>query len=71
MKEYKTAFRRAFDLTNRVVFHPTRFASPQERLIPLTPWDSSVVRQARASRRRLPQRSPMQQLVLFEVVLTG
>jgi hypothetical protein len=25
------------------VFHPTRFASPQGRLIPLTPADSVVV----------------------------
>jgi transposase InsO family protein len=53
------------------VFHSTRFASPQGTLIPLTPQDSLVVHQARASRRRVPQQSPAQQLVLFEVVPAG
>jgi transposase InsO family protein len=33
------------------VFHPTRFASPQGTLLPLTPQDSLVVYRARARRR--------------------
>jgi len=52
----------------RLVYHPTRFASPQGTLIPLTPRDSLVVPHARLFRSRVPQRSPMQQLLLFEVV---
>ena len=50
------------------VFHPTRFASPQVTLLPLTPQDSIVVYCARPSRRRVFRSSPMPQLLLFEVV---
>jgi hypothetical protein len=53
------------------VFHPTRFASPQGRLIPLTPHDSMVVYRTRPRRRRAPRASPMPQLWLLEVVPTG
>jgi hypothetical protein len=53
------------------VFYPTRFASPQGTLIPLTPEDSVVVSHARPPRRRAPARPPAPQLLLFEVVLTG
>jgi transposase InsO family protein len=50
------------------VFYPTRFASPQGSLIPLTLHDSMVVYRARSPRHRVPPRSPTQQLLLFEVV---
>jgi transposase InsO family protein len=53
------------------VFYPTRFASPQARLIPLTPQDSVVVHYTRASRRRASRLSLASQLRLFEVVPTG
>jgi hypothetical protein len=52
-------------------FYPTRLASPQGTLIPLTPQDSVVVYRARSARRRRPRRSLAQQLLLFEVVPTG
>jgi hypothetical protein len=52
------------------VFHPTRFASPQGALLPLTPQDSLVIYRTRA-KRRAPVRSPMPQLLLFEVVPTA
>jgi hypothetical protein len=54
----------------QAVFHPTRFASPQGTLLPLTPQDSLVVYRARA-RRRAPAPPPTPQLLLFEVVPTG
>ena len=50
------------------VFHPTRFASPQEALIPLTPQESLVVYRARSRRRRGPRLASAQQLLLFELV---
>jgi transposase InsO family protein/transposase len=50
------------------VFYPTRFASPQGTLIPLTAQDSVVVYRARAARRRTPSLPPTPQLLLFEVV---
>jgi transposase InsO family protein len=53
------------------VFYPTRFASRQGRLIPLTPQEFMVVYRARSSRRRAPRRLPAQQLLLFEMVPTG
>jgi transposase InsO family protein len=53
------------------VFHPTRFASPQGRLIPLTPADSVVVYRTRAPRRQAAHGSSTPQLLLFEVVQTG
>jgi hypothetical protein len=52
------------------VFHPTRFASPQGTLLPLTPRDSLVIYRTRA-RRRAPARSSTPQLLLFEVVPTA
>jgi hypothetical protein len=53
------------------VFHPTRLASPQLTLLPLTPQDSIVVYRARPSRRRAFRPSPMPRLLLFEVVPAG
>jgi transposase InsO family protein len=53
------------------VFYPTRFASPQGTLIPLTPEDSVVVYHAKPPRRRAPARPPAPQLLLFEVVHAG
>ena len=53
------------------VFHATRFASPQGRLIPLTPHDSVVVYGARFPRRQASRVPPAPQLLLFEVVPTG
>jgi transposase InsO family protein/transposase len=52
------------------VFHLTRFASAQGTLLPLTPHDSLVVYRTRA-RRRVPVRSSIPQLLLFEVVPTA
>jgi len=52
-------------------FYLTRFASPQSTLIPLTPQDSVVVYRAKRPRRRAPRLSPMQQVLLFEVVHAG
>jgi hypothetical protein len=53
------------------VFYPTRCASPQGTLIPLTPQDSLVVYRTRTTRRRAPAPPPMPQLLLFEVLPTG
>jgi hypothetical protein len=53
------------------VFYPTRFASPQGTLFPLTPEDSGVVYHATPPRRRAPARPPAPQLLLFEVVHAG
>jgi hypothetical protein len=53
------------------VFHPTRFASPQGRLILLTPVDSVVVYRTRARRRQAAHGGATPQLVLFEVVPTS
>jgi hypothetical protein len=50
------------------VFYPTRFASPQGTLIPLTSQDALVVYRAKAARRRTPALPPTPQLLLFEVV---
>jgi transposase InsO family protein len=50
------------------VFYPTRFASPQGMLIPLTSQDALVVYRAKATRRRTPALPPTPQLLLFEVV---
>jgi hypothetical protein len=52
------------------VFHPTRFASPQGTLLPLTPHDSLVVYRVRG-KRRAPAPPPTPQLLLFEVVPTA
>jgi hypothetical protein len=51
-------------------FDPTRMASPQGTLLPLTPQDFMVVYRARAPRRRVRHLSPVQPLLLFEVVHT-
>ena len=53
------------------VFYPTRFASRQGRLIPLTPQESMVIYRAKSPKRRVPHVSPPPQLLLFEVVATG
>jgi hypothetical protein len=53
------------------VFYPTRFASPQGTLLPLTPQEFMVVYRAQSSRHRALRLSPAQQLLLFEVVPTG
>ena len=52
-------------------FYPTRFASPQGTLIPLTPQVSLVVYRPQSPRRRTPRLAPMPQLLLFEIVPTG
>jgi hypothetical protein len=51
-------------------FYPTRLASPQGTLLPLTPQESVVVYRAKRPRRRAPRLFPRQQLLLFEVVHT-
>lgn len=50
------------------VCYPTRFASPQGRLLPVTPQDSLVVYRAKSPQRRTPHVAPSPQLLLFEVV---
>ena len=52
-------------------FYATRFASPQEALIPLNPQESLVLYRPRAPQRRGLQSLPKQQLVLFERVSMG
>ena len=49
------------------VFSPTRFASPQGALIPLTPQESLVLYRPRARRRQGHKSIATQQLVLFEL----
>jgi transposase len=53
------------------VFYPTRFASPQGTLIPLTPQESLVVYRPQAPRRRVPHPATTRQLLLFELVPTA
>jgi len=53
------------------VFYPTRFASPQGALIPLTPQETLVLYRPPAPRRQTRQRIATQQLILFELVHTG
>jgi transposase InsO family protein len=53
------------------VFYPTRFASPQGPLIPLSPQESLVVYRPQAPRRPLPWPFPAQQLWLFELLHTA
>jgi hypothetical protein len=50
--------------------YPTRLASPQGTLLPMTPQDSVVVYRARPPKRRAPHLSPAYQLLLFEVMAT-
>jgi hypothetical protein len=53
------------------VFYPTRFASPQGTLIPLTPQESLVLYRAKPPRDRAPCIAPAQQLLLFELIPIG
>jgi transposase InsO family protein len=53
------------------VFYPTRFASPQGALIPLTPQESVVLYRPPTQRRRTRQALATRQLVLFELIRTG
>ena len=53
------------------VFYPTRFASPQGALIPLTPQESLVLYRPQTRRRQAHKSFSTQQLVLFELVRTG
>jgi transposase InsO family protein len=53
------------------IFYPTRFASPQGALIPLTPQESLVVYRPKPLRHRAPRLAAIPQLLLFEVVPTG
>jgi hypothetical protein len=53
------------------VFYPTRFASPQGALIPLTPQESLVLYRPRTRRRQGHKSVATQQLVLFELGRTG
>jgi hypothetical protein len=53
------------------VFYPTRFASPQGALLPLNPYEALVIYRPQARRRQMRKSSPIQQLLLFELVRTG
>ena len=53
------------------VFYPTRFASRQGRLIPLTPQDSLVVYRAKSVTGRPSPVSPPPPWLLVEVVAVG
>src|SRR2546425_2564075 len=53
------------------VFYPTRFASPQGALIPLTPQESLVLYRPQTRRRQARLPVSAQQLWLFELVHTG
>lgn len=53
------------------VFSPTRFASPQGTLIPLTPQESLIVYRPTPMVRLVQQPVPVQQLWLFELVQTA
>ena len=53
------------------VFYPTRFASPQGTLIPLTPQESLIVYRPKPTVRLVQRAAPGQQLWLFELVQTA
>ena len=53
------------------VFYPTRVASPQGALIPLTPQESLVVYRPQTRRRQALKAFSTQPLVLFELLRTG
>jgi len=53
------------------IFYPTRFASPQGSLLPLTPQESLVLYRPRSLRRPTQLLWPIPQLILFELVQTG
>jgi hypothetical protein len=50
------------------VFYPTRFASPQRMLLPLTPQESLILYRPTPPRRAGGRQVPRQQLLLFEFV---
>jgi hypothetical protein len=50
------------------VFYPTRFASPQGTLIPLTPRESLILYRPTSPRRPAGERVARRQLLLFELV---
>jgi len=53
------------------VFYPTRFASLQGALMPLTPQDSLIVYRPKPPRRPGQRPLPGQQLWLFELIPTA
>jgi len=53
------------------VFYPTRFASPQGTLIPLTPHESLIVYRPKPTVRLVQRPVSVQQLWLFELVQTA
>ena len=53
------------------VFYPTRFASPQGSLIPLTPQESLIVYRPKPTACLVQLPFPAQQLWLFELVQTA
>jgi hypothetical protein len=53
------------------VFYPTRFASPQGALIPLTPHDSLSVYRPKPPGRPGQRSLPTQQVSLFELIHTA
>jgi hypothetical protein len=53
------------------VFYPTRFASPQGTLIPLTPQESLIVYRPTPMARLVQRPVPVQQLWLFALVQTA
>jgi hypothetical protein len=52
-------------------FYPTRLASLQGTLTPVTPQNAVVAYRVRSARRRRPRLARAQQLLLFEVVPAG
>jgi transposase InsO family protein len=50
------------------VFYPTRFASPQGALIPLTPQETLIVYRPQTAGRAVQRPLPVQQLWLFELM---
>ena len=50
------------------VFYPTRFASPQGALIPLTPHESLIVYRPKSPGYPVQRSLPIQQLWLFELL---
>jgi len=68
--DYDGRARKVTDIRDGV-FYPTRFASPQGTLIPLTPQETLVLYRPPAPRRQTRKPRATQQLVLFELVRTG
>ena len=67
---YDGRARKVMDIRDGL-FYPTRFASPQGALIPLTPQESLVIYRPPIQRRQTRQSLVMRQLALFELVRTG